>query len=155
MLSFVARRIVLFPTLFLISVVSFVIMQLPPGDYLTTYIAQLSQSGESVSEDQIASLKARYGLEAPLYTQYFKWITGFFRGDFGQSFEWNKPVAELIGERLLLTVVISLFTLLFTWVVSIPIGVYSATHQYTLADHVLALLGFIGLADRSPCWCWS
>ena len=147
MVTFILRRVLLMvPTLILISIVSFIIIQLPPGDYLTSYIAQLAQSGEIVDEAEIASLKKRYGLDQPIYFQYFKWAWGFLRGDFGQSFEWNKPVSELIWDRLILTIVISFFTLLFTWVVSIPIGIYSATHQYSIFDHSFTFVGFIGLA---------
>ena len=147
MLQFVARRLILMvPTLIMISVISFAIIQLPPGDYLTSYISDLAQSGEQVDTAMIAALEKRYGLDRPLTIQYLKWVGGFFRGDFGQSFGWNQPVGELIGERLALTMVISFSTLLFTWVVAIPIGVYSATHKYTLGDHLFTLVGFVGLA---------
>jgi peptide/nickel transport system permease protein len=147
MLSYILRRILLMiPTLILISMISFVIIQLPPGDYLTTYVIQLEQSGQKVDESERASLEKRYGLGQPIYVQYFKWISGFPRGDFGESFGWNQPVGKLVGERLALTVVISFVTLLFTWGLAIPIGIYSATHQYSIFDYVLTLLGFIGLA---------
>jgi len=147
MISFIIRRIIyIIPTLFLISVVSFTIIQLPPGDYLTSYIAQLSQTGDLIDEAEIASLKKQYGLDQPIYVQYFKWMWGIFHGDFGQSFEWNKPVIELIGQRLFLTIIISVFTLFFSWGVAIPIGIYSATHQYSIADYIFTFTGFIGLA---------
>lgn len=147
MLSFIVQRLlVMIPTLLLISIISFVIIQLPRGDYLTSYIAELSTSGESVDADMIASLRKRYGLDQPFYVQYFKWIWGFLHGDFGQSFEWNKPVRVMIGDRLTLTIVISIATLLFTWAASIPIGIFSATHQYSLGDHAFTFVGFIGLA---------
>ncbi|MGQ9630116.1 MAG: ABC transporter permease [bacterium] len=150
MLSFIFRRFLLMvPTLLLVSLVSFIIIQLPPGDYLTSYMAQLSQTGETVDEAMLASLKKRYGLDQPIYIQYFKWLWGLFRGDFGMSFEWNKPVRELIGERLALTVVLSFSSLLFTWAVAIPIGIYSATHQYSIFDHTFTLIGFVGLATPS------
>ena len=147
MASFVLRRILLMvPTLILISAISFIIIQLPPGDYLTSYIAQLAQSGEVVDAAMVASLKKRYGLDQPIQLQYLKWVWGFLNGDFGHSFDWNEPVSELIWERLLLTIVISFTTLIFTFLVSIPIGIYSATHQYSIADHTFAFVGFIGLA---------
>ncbi|MCD6083542.1 ABC transporter permease [Candidatus Aerophobetes bacterium] len=147
MLVYIARRILyMIPTLIIISVISFIIIQLPPGDYLTSYIAQLSETGESVDEAVIASLKKRYGLDQPMYIQYFMWINGVLHGDFGQSFEWNKPVSELIWERLALTVTVSLFSLIFTYVVAIPIGIYSATHQYSIGDYFFTFVGFLGLA---------
>ena len=147
MATFVLRRVLLMiPTLLLISIVSFAIIQLPPGDFLDSYIAQLGQTGEMVDEALIASLKKRYGLERPFYVQYLKWAFGFVRGDFGQSFEWNRPVSELIWERLMLTIVISSLTLVFTWVVAVPIGIYSATHQYSIFDYSFTFVGFIGLA---------
>jgi len=134
------------PILLVISIISFTLIQLPPGDYLTSYIAQLSVAGESVDQTTLASLKKRYGLDKPIYVQYFMWIKGVLQGDFGQSFEWNMPVSKLIGERLLLTVIISLFSLIFTYIVAIPIGIYSATHQYSLADYFFTSVGFLGLA---------
>jgi peptide/nickel transport system permease protein len=133
------------PTLFMISVVSFILIQLPPGDFLTSYAAQLAASGDAVDEAELDALRMRYGLGQPIYVQYWKWISGIiFHGDFGMSFEWDLPVGRLIGERLGLTVVISLCTMLFTWVVGIPIGVYSATHQYSMGDYFFTILGFIG-----------
>ena len=132
--------------LLLISVVAFVIIQLPPGDYLSSYIVHLQASGQTVDEAQLAALKKQYGLDLPMYAQYFKWMWKMLHGDFGRSFEWNKPVSELIGERLVLTVVLSLFTLIFTYIVAIPIGIYSATHQYSVGDYAFTVIGFAGLA---------
>lgn len=147
MLQYILKRILyMIPTLILISVVSFIIIQLPPGDFLTSYIAQLSQTGETVDEATIAALKKRYGLDQPYYIQYFMWVKGMFQGDFGQSFEWNRPVSQLIWERLGLTVAVSTFTMLFSWVLSFPIGMYSATHQYSLGDYFATFIGYIGLA---------
>ncbi|MGQ9632430.1 MAG: ABC transporter permease [bacterium] len=147
MLSFIMRRIFwMVPTLLVISIISFVIIQLPPGDYLTSYISSLAQSGETVDQALIDSLKKQYGLDRPIIVQYFKWMWNIFHGDFGYSFEWSKPVNELIWARIGLTLVVSLATLLFTWVVAIPIGIYSATHQYSLGDYIFTFLGFIGLA---------
>ena len=129
-----------------VSVVSFIIIQLPPGDFITTYVAQLQASGTPVDEAMIASLTKQYGLDLPMYQQYFKWIWKMLHGDFGMSFTYNKPVSELLAERLPLTVLLSLFTSIFVYVVAIPIGIYSAIHQYSAADYSLTVLGFIGLA---------
>jgi len=145
--SYILKRVLYaIPTLILISIVSFVIIQLPPGDFLTSYVAQLSQAGEMVDEATIAALNKRYGLDQPVYIQYFKWVWGMLHGDFGQSFEWNRPVGSLIWERLAFTVVISLATMVFTWIVAFPIGVYSATHQYSAGDYIVSFIGFIGIA---------
>lgn len=147
MFAYIIRRIlIMIPTLIAISIISFTIIQLPPGDFLTTYVSQLSASGETVDHAELESLKQRFGLDEPMYMQYFRWIWNFIHGDFGHSFEWNKPVSELIGERLQLTIIISVFTLLFTWAVSVPIGIYSAVRQYSWLDYVLTVFGFIGLA---------
>ncbi len=146
MLAYVAKRILyMIPTLLVVSIISFVIIQLPPGDFLTSYVAQLRMEGEDIDEEEIAALQQRYGLGQPIYVQYFKWITGIlFRGDWGQSMEWQKPVKELIGERIGLTIILSGTTMLFSWFVAIPVGVYSATHQYSVMDYVLTALSFIG-----------
>jgi len=134
------------PTLLIISIIAFTIIQLPPGSYLTSYIAQLSEMGELIDEAAIASLEKRYGLDQPIYVQYFMWIKGILQGDFGQSFEWNMPVSKLIGERLALTMTVSLFSLIFTYILAIPIGIYSATHQYSPSDYFFTSVGFLGLA---------
>lgn len=147
MLFYITKRLFyMIPTLLIISLISFVLIQLPPGNFLDTYIAQLSETGEIVDEELMASLRKRYGLDQPIYLQYFIWIKGVLHGDFGRSFEWNKPVSKLIWDRLALTVMISLFSLIFTYVVAIPIGIYSATHQYSLADYTFTFTGFLGLA---------
>lgn len=144
---YILRRVLqLIPTLFLISIVSFIIIQLPPGDYLSTYVANLAAAGEELSEAEIAGLEAQYGLNQPMYVQYFKWITNFVQGDMGQSFYWDRPVNKLIGERLALTMIMSFFTLLFVYAVAIPIGIYSAVRQYSPTDYAVTFLGFIGLA---------
>ena len=147
MLMYLFKRILfMIPTLAIISVISFVIIQLPPGDFLTSYVAQLRMEGEDIDAEEIAALQQRYGLGQPIYVQYYKWITGIlFRGDWGQSMEWQKPVRELIWERMALTVVLSASTMLFSWMVSIPLGVFSATHQYTLMDYILTMLSFLGV----------
>jgi peptide/nickel transport system permease protein len=147
MLAYVVRRLlIMIPTLIAISMISFAIIQLPPGDFLTTYVAQLSVSGEAVDEAELESLKNRFGLDRPIYEQYVLWAWNFLHGDFGHSFEWNKPVATLVGERLPLTILISVCTIIFTWLVALPIGIYSAVRQYSWVDYVLTLIGFIGLA---------
>ncbi len=145
MLRFLARRVLLLiPTMIAIVIISFVIIQLPPGDYLTSYIAQLQSRGTVVDQSEIDALRERYGLDQPWYVQFAKWIWGVLHGDFGMSFQRNRPVSELIGERLLLTIVISLATLVFTWIIAIPVGVYSATHQYSFGDYAFTFLGFVG-----------
>ncbi len=147
MIKYIVRRLLaMIPTLFLISVITFVIIQLPPGDYLTTLTANLAQSGEAADEAVLASLRAQYGLDKPLYVQYWKWISGVVVGDFGQSFTLNKPVGELIWEKLGLTVAVTFVAIVFTWMVALPIGIYSATHQYKFFDHVFTLFGFIGVS---------
>jgi len=133
-------------TLLVVSVVAFLIIQLPPGDFMTSYIVQLQAGGEQVQEEQVAALRKQYGLDLPIYLQYFKWAWDMLHGDFGRAFSWNRPVSELIAERLPLTVVISLFALIFTYVMAIPIGIYSATHQYSIADYTFTVVGFAGLA---------
>nr|WP_202889965.1 ABC transporter permease [Actinopolymorpha rutila] len=141
------RRILLMiPTVFAISVVAFIIIQLPPGDYLTTIVSQLQSQGDQIDKAQLAALSARYGLDQPVYVQYLKWIGGILHGDFGMSFAWNKPVSALLSERLGLTVVLAITTLLFTWAVAFPIGVYSAVRQYSAGDYIATTLGFLGLA---------
>ncbi|MEQ4207280.1 ABC transporter permease [Actinopolymorpha sp. B17G11] len=148
MLTYIGRRVLLMvPVLFAISVVAFVIIQLPPGDYLTTLVSQLQAQGDTVDQAQLAQLSARYGLDDPVFVQYLKWITNIlFHGDFGTSFAWNKPVSSLLAERLPLTIVLAVTTLLFTWVVAFPIGVYSAVRQYSAGDYAATTLGFLGLA---------
>lgn len=142
----IRRLLMLIPTLFIVSIISFLIMQAPPGDYLTAYIAQLTANGEQVDLDQIESLRATYGLDRPWYEQYWLWITGFVVGDFGVSFEWNLPVSDLIGQRLALTMFISMTTIMFTWIVAMAIGIYSAVYQYSILDYLFTTVGFLGLA---------
>jgi len=132
--------------LVLVSVVSFIVIQLPPGDYITSYVAQLTASGTVVSDQEIETLRQQYGLGLPWYQQYFRWIGKMLQGDFGRSFMWDRPVKELLAERIPLTVLLSLCTLVFTYAVAIPIGIYAATHQYSLSDYVLSVIGFAGLA---------
>jgi len=147
MLGYILRRLlVALLTIVAVSFVTFFIIQLPPGDFLTSYVAQLQAQGDPVTQDMVADLRTRYGLDRPLIVQYGKWVWGMLHGDFGMSFERGRPVRELIGERLLLTVVVALAAVLFTWVLAIPIGVYSAVRQHSVGDYVFTLIGFIGLA---------
>jgi peptide/nickel transport system permease protein len=142
----VHRLLIMVPTLLAISFITFVIIQLPPGDYLESYIAELEAQGEAISAAKVAYLREVYGLDKPWWQQYLVWLGGLFRGDFGYSFEYDLPVNQVVGDRLLLTMIVSFATILFTWAVSFPIGVYSATHKYSAGDHTLTLLGFLGLA---------
>jgi peptide/nickel transport system permease protein len=147
MLRYLIQRLLfMIPTLFLISVVTFAIIQLPPGDYLETLVTELRASGEKADLQRIEFLRKQYGLDQTVLMQYWIWLTGLLRGDFGYSFEYDRPVSAIIGERLLLTFVVTFAAILFTWLVAFPIGVYSATHQYSWGDHALTFLGFLGLA---------
>lgn len=147
MLRYIVHRLLMMiPTLLAISVIVFVIIQLPPGDYLESYMAELQSQGESVDPDKIAFLREQYGLDKPLHQQYFHWLVGMLHGDFGFSFEYNLPVNDVVGDRLYLTVLIAIVTILFTWAIAFPIGIYSATHQYSWGDYGLTFLGFLGLA---------
>ncbi len=142
----VRRLLIMIPTLIAISLIVFVIIQLPPGDYLTTYVAELQSQGEQVNEAKIAFLREQYGFGKPWWEQYAVWATGMLRGDFGFSFEYNMPVTEVIGDVLWLSFLVALSTVIFTWVVSFPIGIYSATRQYSWGDYGLTFIGFLGLA---------
>ena len=147
MITYLLRRTVYTVILlFVISIVGFIIIELPPGDFLTLRVAELQALGDMSANARIEQLKARYGLDKPEYVRYFIWITHLVRGDLGRSFRYEQAVSSLIGERIGLTLVIALSTLIFTWMLAIPIGVYSATHQYSIGDNVSTFLGFIGLA---------
>ena len=147
MLQYLVHRIlVMIPTLLVISALVFVIIQLPEGDYLESYIAELESQGESVNKDKVRFLREQYGLDKPMWEQYVIWLFGLLQGDLGYSFEFGLPVSEVVGDRLFLTFLVSFATIIFTWVVSFPIGVYSATHQYSVGDHALTFIGFLGLA---------
>jgi len=133
--------------LWVVSIVAFVIIQLPAGDYLSYHIQNLKQRGITfIERDELRGLEERYGLNLPIYAQYGKWVWNMLHGDFGQSFLWNKEVSELLGERLMLTVIISILTMLFAYGIAIPVGIYSATHQYSIADYGFTIAGFAGLA---------
>jgi peptide/nickel transport system permease protein len=144
---FILRRIIwMIPFMFAVSVVSFILIQAPPGDYLTTYMAKLGESNETIDQAAIENLRERFGLDEPMVVQYFKWVGNLLQGDFGMSFEWRQPVSDLVWERMGLTLCLSLATLLFTWAVAFPIGVYSAVRKYSVGDYIATTIGFIGLA---------
>lgn len=150
MLSYIARRLlIMIPTLIAISAIVFVIIQLPPGDYLTTMMNEMQSQGEHVDPAKLEFLREQYGLDRSPIEQYARWVIGMLHGDLGWSFEYNVPVAELIGQRLLLSFLVAFATLLFTYVVAFPIGIYSATHQYSWGDYSLTFVGFIGIATPS------
>ena len=148
MLTYILRRILfMVPVTLAISLVAFIIIQLPPGDFITALTAQMAENNETLDPETLAALRDRYGFDQPMIVQYWKWITGIvFRGDFGQSFEWSRPVADLIWDRLGLTLVVSFATLVFVWVLAFPIGIYSAVRQYSWGDYIATFFGFIGLA---------
>jgi peptide/nickel transport system permease protein len=147
MLAYIGRRALLAVfTVWAISVLSFAIIQLPPGDYVTSYVAQMAATGSVVTEQEAENLRIQYGLGQPMYVQYWKWVKLIVRGNFGMSMEWRRPVTEVIGERLWLTVVVSVAALFLTWVLALPIGVYSAVRQYSPGDYAATFVGFIGLA---------
>jgi peptide/nickel transport system permease protein len=147
LLAYVLRRVLwTIPFLFAVSIVAFALIQAPPGDYLTTFAATLAASGDVVDQERLEALRTRYGLDQPFIVQYWRWITGVLRGDFGISFEWQQPVSQLIWERMALSVCLAVSTLLFTWAVAFPIGVYSAVKKYSIGDYLATSFGFIGLA---------
>jgi peptide/nickel transport system permease protein len=148
MLGFMLRRVLyMFVVLIAVSVVSFVIIELPPGDYMTSYIIRLKQTGGgTITDDQIASLRKQYGLDLPMYQRYLKWAWNMLHGDLGRSFQFGEPVWDLVMQRVPMTVMLSLATLVFSYVIAIPTGIYSAVHQYSVGDYALTALGFIGVA---------
>lgn len=143
------RFIYMIVLLAIMSVFAFVVIQLPPGDYLTSYIATLQQQMGEVDESVVLNLRRQYGLDRPMWQQYFLWMRNMFQGDFGQSFQWRQPVKTLIATRMPMTIVLSVITLLFAYAVAVPTGIYSARHQYSIGDYVASILGFIGLATPS------
>jgi len=147
LLGYIIRRIlVMIPTLLVISALVFAIIELPPGDYFESYIAELQAQGESVDKKRIEYLRQEYGFDKPLIERYFHWVVGMLHGDFGYSFEFELPVTEIVGDRIWLTILLSFVTIIFTWLVAFPIGIYSATHQYSWGDYGLTFLGLLGLA---------
>lgn len=147
MVTYVLQRLLLaILTVWAISVLSFAIIHLPPGDYVTAYVASMSASGSAVSEGEAAALRQQLGLDQSITVQYVKWVGLILQGNFGMAMEYGRPVASVIGDRLLLTVVISLAAIVFTWAVALPIGIYSAVYRYSFLDYTFTLIGFAGLA---------
>lgn len=134
------------PTLIIISIITFIIIQLPPGDFVTTAQAEIAASGGGMDASAVEAMRIRYGLDQPMLVQYWRWVSGFPRGDFGYSLEWSAPVWDIIAGRLGWTLLLSGLALVFMWLVSIPIGIYSARNQYSLGDNVFSFLGFLGLS---------
>jgi peptide/nickel transport system permease protein len=150
MLQYISKRLLLLPfLLFIFSVFAFVIIQAPPGDFVTSYIAELAASGSSVDQAQIDALRERYGLDQPMVVQYLKWAGNILRGDLGVSLDWKRSNLELIQERLLLTVMLGGFTFAFTWILAIPIGILSATRQYSFFDYFFTVFNYLGVATPS------
>jgi peptide/nickel transport system permease protein len=150
MLAYLVRRLFLAVlTSLAVSVLAYIVIELPPGDYITSYIAQMSSSGSFVSAQEAEALRQQYGLDQPLYIQYLRWMGMVLRGNFGMALEYGRPVAEVIGDRLWLTMVVSVGAIIFTWLVALPIGIYSAVRQYSIGDYIATFVGFIGLAIPS------
>ncbi len=140
------RIAAMIPTLVIISALVFTIIELPPGDYFESYIAELQAQGEGVDMAEIEQLRAQYGFDKPPVLRYFHWVGGMLTGDFGYSFEYQLPVSEVVGDRLWLTILVSVCTIIVTWLIAFPIGIYSATHQYSWGDYGLTFLGLLGIA---------
>lgn len=134
------------PTLLIISALVFTIIELPPGDYFESHVSELRAMGETADLAEIELLKERYGFDKPMVVRYYHWLTGMLVGDFGYSFEYRLPVNEVVGDRLWLTILVSVVTIAFTWLIAFPIGIYSATHQYSWGDYGLTFVGMIGIA---------
>jgi len=146
MLSFIIRRVAYaIVMVILVAFTTFVIIELPPGDYLTQKLEQLRARGDRSAENRIEEYRARYGLDKPFMWRFSNWAVHFLQGDFGDSFEFERPVRELLGERMTFTIILALATLIVTWAIGIPLGVYSATHQYSVADQIISVVSFIGL----------
>jgi peptide/nickel transport system permease protein len=151
MLQYIIRRVLLaIPLLFVISLISYMVIELPPGDYLVQYVASFENAtGQRLTQDEIAQLRSLYGLDRPIYARYLRWIWNFLQGNLGRSFQYNRPVSELLAERIPLTIAITLFAMIFSWAVAIPIGIFSAVRQYSIFDYIFTTFGFIGLATPS------
>jgi peptide/nickel transport system permease protein len=150
MFGYILRRLLIaMGTVWMISMIAFAIIQLPPGDYVTSYIAQLMATGTLVTQEEAENLRIQYGLHQPLYAQYARWVWLMMQGNFGVSMEWQRPVLEVIGDRLLLTALLAFAAVIFTWILAIPIGIYSAVRQYSIGDYIFTFIGFIGLAVPS------
>jgi len=146
-LRFIVQRLLILPFLLLLfSIIVFWLVQAPPGDFLTSYLANLASSGSSISIEQVEALKRQFGLDQPFYIQYLRWMESLAKGDLGLSLEYQRPNAELIGERLVLTIALALFAFAITWIIAIPAGIYSATHQNSLLDYFFTVLNYIGVA---------
>jgi peptide/nickel transport system permease protein len=147
MARFVLRRLlILIPFMFLISIVSFAVIQLPPGDFVDTYVRNLEVQGGTVNQGQRAAIEAQYGLDKPMYAQYGIWIKHVAQGDFGNSFLYDRPVGDILKERVPRTIGIALAAMLLTWLIAVPIGIYSALRQYSIWDHLFTFISFVGLA---------
>jgi len=147
MLTFLARRIGLgILTIWAVSIIAFVIIQLPPGDFVTSYIAKLEAQGGTSLSAEATLLRTQYGLDDPMVVQYAKWMWQVVQGNFGMSLDYQQPVANIIGDRLALTVIVTLAALIFTWIIALPIGIFSAVRQYSIADYIFTFIGFLGLA---------
>lgn len=147
MVAFAVKRLLLaLLTIWAISVISFGIIQLPPGDYVTAYVAQLMSTGTQVTDEEANNLREQYGLDSPFPVQYMKWMQQIVKGNFGLSMEYQRPVTDVIGDRLFLTAALAFASVIFTWILAIPIGIYSAVRQYSVGDYVFTFVGFIGLA---------
>lgn len=148
MWQYILRRVLLMiPTLLVTSVVAFAVIQLPPGDYATSYMANLAAQGDMASQEAAQQLREHYGLDKPVYVQYAKWVAGIvLRGDFGIAFEMRQPVSQLIWERVWLTIILSLASVVITWLVAFPVGIYSAVKQYSAGDYLFTFLGFVGVS---------
>ena len=147
MLSYIIRRIlIMIPTLLVTSMLVFAIIELPPGDYFESYVAELQAEGEQVDEERLNFLRDKYDFDKPLVVRYFRWVTGMLQGDFGYSFAYELPVSDVVGDRLFLTMLVSFVTIIFTWLIAFPIGIYSATQQYSWGDYGFTFVGLLGLA---------
>lgn len=148
MLAYILKRLLyMIPTLFGMSLVSFLIIQLPPGDFLTSLTSAIADSGQALDQASIDRLTALYGLDQPFYVQYWNWISNIiFRGDFGWSFDWGQPVSRLLWDRMGVTIFVSALSLVLIWALAIPIGIYSAVRRYSIGDYVFTFFGFVGLA---------
>lgn len=147
MLGYFIRRLFLAVlTCWAVSVLAFVVIQLPPGDYITSYIAEMSASGSGVSAEEAEALRQQYGLDQPVYIQYLRWMRMVLQGNYGMALEYGRPVSDVIGDRLWLTMVVSVAAIILTWILALPIGIYSAVRQYSLGDYLATFVGFIGLA---------
>src|SRR2546426_3053338 len=150
MLAYLVRRLFLAVlTVWAVSVLSFVVIQLPPGDYITSYIAQMSASGSFVSAQEAEALRQQYGLDKPVWVQYLRWMKRVLQGRLGMALEWGGPVSEVIGDRLWLTMAVSVAAIILTWALALPIGIYSAVRQYSIGDYIATFIGFAGLAVPS------